>query len=567
MKLAAEVLRLFFFVGWRRQMLLLLVMLSGVVAENFSIASLWPIFNAISDTGKKSTPISDLVQDAIQSVGVEPTFGVLLVFLCMAAAAKFALSTTGIVYVGRQISHQSMQLRLNLLEAITRSRWSYLISVPSGRITAALGDEGDRAGTALAGANNFMVKTVETSAYLLASLWISWQFSLAAIFIAMVLWLAVAKYIRAARRAGKKKWRSTHLLSGAVEDLLTSMKSLRAMNRQSYLGRFATGQIAKLRRSVEQEFYSETAIRALQEPLLAIMLVGGLYIGYSFFDMGVVEFIATAWLLRRIADGVGGMRAGIQKVAVDGVAFSSIIDLTMAMKARAEVLHGGKPARLARECRYVAVDFSYDAKPIVADANIALSVGSVTTLIGPSGAGKTTIADLLVGLLEPTAGQIEVDGVPLDQIDLEKWRSNLGYIPQDNILFNDTVMENVALGDPAVTEEMVIDALKLADAWDFVSRLPDGIHEIIGVRGNLLSGGQKQRLSIARALIYRPQLLILDEATSALDLTTATEICRSVRGLRAERTILAITHQSIWMGAADQVLELSDGRLMARDVA
>jgi ATP-binding cassette subfamily C protein len=567
MNLGAEVLRLFFFVGWRRQLLLLLVMLSGVVAENFSIASLWPIFNAISDTGKKSTPISDFVQDVIRSVGLEPTFGVLLIFLCLAAAAKFTLKTTGVVYIGRQISHQAMQLRLNLLEAITRSRWSYLISIPSGRLTAALGDEGDRAGTALSGANKFMVKTVETSAYLIASLWISWQFSLAAIFVAAVLWLAVAKYIRAARRAGKKKWRSTHLLSGAVEDLLTSMKSLRAMNRQSYLGQFASGQIAKLRRSVEQEFYSETAIRALQEPLLAIMLVGGLYVGYSFFNMGVVEFIATAWLLRRIADGVGGMRAGIQKVAVDGVAFRSIIQLTEAMKEHAEVLHAGKPARLTRECRYEAVAFGYDTKPIVHDANFALSVGSVTTLIGPSGAGKTTIADLLVGLHEPSAGRILVDGVPLDQIDLEEWRSNLGYIPQDNILFNDTVMENVALGDPAVSEQAVIEALKLADAWNFVSRLPKGIHETIGVRGNLLSGGQKQRLSIARALIYRPQLLILDEATSALDLATATEICKSVRGLRAERTILAITHQSIWMGAADQVLEINDGTLRVSEAA
>jgi ATP-binding cassette, subfamily C, bacterial len=563
MKLTAEVLRLFFFVGWRRQLILLVVMLAGVVAENFSIASLWPIFNAISDTGKRSTPISDLVQDAITSVGIEPTFGTLLIFLCLAAAAKFVLSTGGKVYVGRQVSHQAMQLRLNLLGAITRSRWSFVISTPSGRLTAALGEEGDRAAGALSGANNFVVKAVETAAYLIGCLWMSWQFSLAAIVIAAILWLAVAKYIRAARRAGRKKWRSTHLLSGAVEDLLTSMKSLRAMNRQFYLGRFASAQIAKLRNSVEREYYSETAIRAVQEPLLAIMMLGGAFVGHQFFDLGLVELVATAWLLARIASGVGGMRAGIHRVALDGIAVQSILDLTQAMKDHAEVLHSGQPARLARECRYDNVSFGYGSKPIISDASFALSVGEVTTLIGPSGAGKTTIADLLVGLHEPESGRVLVDGVPLNQIDLTSWRSNLGYIPQDTILFNTTIMENVALGDPAVSEEAVIDALKQAGAWSFVSQLPEGINEVIGVRGNLLSGGQKQRLSIARALIYKPQLLILDEATSALDQATAVEICDAVRGLRGDRTILAITHQAIWTGVADQILKLSDGKLQA----
>jgi ATP-binding cassette subfamily C protein len=189
-------------------------------------------------------------------------------------------------------------------------------------------------------------------------------------------------------------------------------------------------------------------------------------------------------------------------------------------------------------------------------------VGEVATLIGPSGVGKTTIADLLVGLNEPAEGRILADNMPLREIDLAQWRSKIGYIPQENILFNDSVMENITLGDPAITEEQVVAALKLAGAWGFVADLPQGLHEPIGVRGNRLSGGQKQRLSIARALIGDPELLILDEATSALDQTTAREICAAVRGLRGQRTILAITHQAIWMEAADRVLTMQNGRVV-----
>jgi ATP-binding cassette subfamily C protein len=339
------------------------------------------------------------------------------------------------------------------------------------------------------------------------------------------------------------------------------------MNRQAYLGRFAAAQVNELKKAAQKEYYTEAAVRALQEPLLGTMVIGGFYVGYSYFNLGLVELIGVVWLLRRISNGVSVMRGAMQRVAVDGVAFWSIVELTRAMQERAETLHGGQVAHLGRQCDFRDVTFSYADKSIVKHASFTLPVGEVATLIGPSGAGKTTIADLLVGLHEPDSGEVLIDGLPLSEADLARWRSKIGYIPQENILFNDTVLENVTLGDKSISEEQAIEALRLAGAWGFVSALPRGLHEVIGVRGNLLSGGQKQRLSIARALIHKPELLILDEATSALDRATAREISNAVRGLRGNRTILAITHQSIWMDAADRVLTIQNGEVSAAPIA
>jgi ATP-binding cassette subfamily C protein len=561
MNTIAEIFRLFFYTGWRRQCLILLAMLLGVAAENLSIASLWPIIGVASGEGIQPSPATRIVTDLLDTVGLSPSLGALLLFLCVTITLKFVLSTTGLIYVGREVARMSTQMRLNLIGAIVRARWSHIISTPAGRLSAALSDEAERAQSAYRAAGNFAARLTETLTYLIGCLWISWEFSVAAILAAVILWLAVARFVAMARRAGRAKWRSVHLLSSAVSDLLTSIKSLRAMNRQAYLSRFASAQVKELRKSAQREYYSEAAVRALQEPLLGTMVIGGFYVGYTYFNLGLVELIGVVWLLRRISNGVSTMRGAMQRVAIDGVAFWSVIRLTQDMIDQAESLHGGTVAQLRRQCDFRNVSFGYGGKAVVSSANFELPVGEVATLIGPSGAGKTTIADLLVGLHEPDAGQVLIDGLPLAEADLARWRGKIGYIPQENILFNDTVLENITLGDDSIGEEQAIEALRLAGAWGFVSALPRGLHEVIGVRGNLLSGGQKQRLSIARALIHNPELLILDEATSALDRATAREICNAVRGLRGNRTILAITHQSIWMDAADRVLTMDQGRV------
>ncbi len=188
--------------------------------------------------------------------------------------------------------------------------------------------------------------------------------------------------------------------------------------------------------------------------------------------------------------------------------------------------------------------------------------GLITALVGPSGVGKSTTIDLLVGLYRPQVGRILVDGVDLSEVDLQRWRRMLGYVPQEVTLFHDTIFKNVSLWAEGVTEEDVIAALRAAGAWEFVEELPDGVHQIVGERGHRLSGGQRQRISIARALLHKPRLLILDEATTGLDPETEAEICQQIQQLCQEHglTVLAISHQPAWRRVADRVYVLGGGK-------
>jgi ATP-binding cassette subfamily C protein len=214
------------------------------------------------------------------------------------------------------------------------------------------------------------------------------------------------------------------------------------------------------------------------------------------------------------------------------------------------------------------VGFSYDDKRILDELSLTIPAGSFTAIIGPSGSGKTTILDLIIGLLQPACGKVLIDGVPLQDLDMQRWRRTIGYVPQETVLLHDSLFNNVALGDPDVSEADVVSALQAAGAWTFTEKLAEGIHSNVGERGGMLSGGQRQRIMIARALVHRPRLLIMDEATTALDPQSEAAICETLQQLSGRQTILAISHQPAMLEAADRAYRMQDGHvLLQKDLA
>jgi ATP-binding cassette subfamily C protein len=346
-----------------------------------------------------------------------------------------------------------------------------------------------------------------------------------------------------------------------LADLLQAVKPLKAMAREETGSALLEEEAVRLDRALRREVFSKEALRALQDSAFMLLTVTGLYVALAWWRLPLPAMMVLAILLARILGQLGKVQREYQVMAGCESAYWALRrTLDEAERAR-EVPLGHAAPTLARVIRFEDVGFAYETGWILRDACLEIPAGGWTTLVGPSGAGKTTLVDLITALLRPQAGEIRIDDVPLADIDRRAWRRMIGYVPQETLLLNDTILVNVTLGDPGLSPSDAETALRAAGAWDFVAALPRRMDTAVGERGTRLSGGQRQRLAIARALVHGPTLLILDEATSALDTESEAGICVTLQALRGAVTILAVTHRPALVQAADRVYRVDEGRV------
>lgn len=207
--------------------------------------------------------------------------------------------------------------------------------------------------------------------------------------------------------------------------------------------------------------------------------------------------------------------------------------------------------------------FAYkEREPILEGVNITFEKGKITAIVGASGAGKTTIVNLILGIFDPTEGKVTVDGVPLQDIKPETWLSRIGSVSQDTFTFHSSVTDNIVFGRNGHSEESIVAAAKVADAHGFISQLPQGYDSVVGDRGMRLSGGQQQRLAIARAMLDLPEILIFDEATSSLDTISETEVKEAITRVSGDRTVIIVAHRLSTISHADKIIVLDNGRVL-----
>jgi len=223
------------------------------------------------------------------------------------------------------------------------------------------------------------------------------------------------------------------------------------------------------------------------------------------------------------------------------------------------------PNPLNGEITFRNVQFAYPGKeqePVLSNFDLQIRAGEQVALVGASGSGKSTIANLILGLYQTTGGAIEIDGVPQHALDMRAFRQRCAIVMQENILLSGSVMENIRFARSSATDEEVIEAARAANAEDFINNLPEGYETTIGERGVSLSGGQRQRLSIARALLRNPRILILDEATSALDNRSEALIQQALENLARDRTVITIAHRLTTIRKVDRVIVLGNGKIL-----
>ena len=296
----------------------------------------------------------------------------------------------------------------------------------------------------------------------------------------------------------------------------------------------------------------------------AVLIALAFVVSVLVLDTGTAQLVVLVYIFSRLWPVFSSWQGTIQNVASFAPAYETIESVIQDLQAGGQDPEVGEGVlEFANEIAFDHVGFTYQNgnEEILRDLSFSLPYGSVTALVGPSGAGKSTTADLLLGLLKPTRGKILIDGVELNGQTLGAWRKSIGYIPQQPLIINASIRENLLRFHPEATEEEMIDALKRSLAWPFIENLPEGLDTVLGETGTRLSGGERQRIVLARVLMGNPRFIILDEATSALDYASETFIRETIRSLGNDTTVLIIAHRMATIRGADQAIVLVDGQV------
>ena len=376
---------------------------------------------------------------------------------------------------------------------------------------------------------------------------------------------SVAKRLR--RQAALSQSTLGSMLS-VIDETLGSIRVIKGFNAQQYIRhKFQT----------QNDLYAQTTqkidnTRDLASPFsefAGVAVVAGLlYYGGSLVLSGQAGLSASAFITYIIlfsqiltpAKALSGAFSNIQRGLVSGERVLRVIDTepTIRDQPGATILPD-----FEHQIELRNVSFTYGDKPVLYDLDLTIKKGQTVALVGPSGGGKSTLADLLPRFYDPSAGQVLIDGHDVRACTLHSVRDQMGIVTQESILFNDTIYNNIKFNTEA-TEAEVVAAAKTANAHDFILASPDGYQTLIGDRGGRLSGGQRQRLSIARAILRNPPILILDEATSALDTESEKLVQEALTRLMAARTSLVIAHRLSTVRHADEILVLQHGRIVER---
>jgi ATP-binding cassette subfamily C protein len=550
-----------------QSLLVLFCILLGGLLDGIGISAMLPVL-AIAMRGSSDAPSSEsadtsalgeTVDNVLASLGLEPSLQVLLPIVVVLFWTKGGIILFAKRQVGYTVAKIATDLRLEMLQTLMAARWSHFTRLRTGGAANALATEAQRASTAFEHMAQVCGHLIECLVYLGLAFTISIPITIGAAAAAIITLGGLRQLVNMSGRAGAKQTIFLKSLLTQVIDSLQAVKLLKATGRESLIEPLLESDTAQLNKALRRRVFSREALRSIQEPILVtslcVMVFVVIWLGTPFAEM-----LLLAALFIKTNTSSNKMQRRYQQTITEASALWSMREMIDAAAADGETMTTGATPTLKEGLEVRDVRMAYEDAVVLDGLSFSVPAGKITAIVGGSGSGKTTTADLIMGLVRPTTGDVYIDGVALGEVDLHEWRQLIGYVPQEVLMLHDSVAKNVSLGDPSLTPEDIERSLRDAGAWDFVSELPEGVDCSVGERGMRLSGGQRQRIAIARALVHGAKLLVFDEATTALDPESEAFVLTAIEALRGRATVLAISHQPALMDVADRIYRIADGK-------
>ena len=494
---------------------------------------------------------------------VEQAPAYLLIVLAFAGKGLFTYLSR---YMMSWVAERSVvDLRAEVGRAIVYQSVGFFSERSAGDFMARVTSDPERIQRALSEKLFDLVKEPLTMTALGAWLfYVEWRLALLALVVAPAVIVPVSRIGRKLRKAADRSQRSISRLAGRVGEVVRGIRVVKAAAAEE----LEAGRMAKVADDIFRANMRAVKVVAITPP--AMELIAGLCIGAAFLygrariaagaltQEEFLSFLAALFMLYTPAKKLTRVQAAFEGAVASAARCFRLLD------ARVEVLDAAdadelKPAK--GEVRCERVSFKYEDRLVLEDLSFLMPAGSVVALVGPSGAGKSTVANLILRFYDPSDGAVTVDGRDLRAVTVKSVRRQIGFVPQDVTLFNDSLRANITYGLDGAGDGALEQAARAALAWDFIQELPRGFATHVGEGGVKLSAGQRQRISIARALLKDPPILVLDEATSALDTESEALVVRALQNLMRERTTLVIAHRLSTVRRADRILVLEDGKL------
>ena len=538
--------------------LLILILLSNLL-ELFGISLFIPVIELFTNSNALNSKYIALINTYFPAFKLFGSLYALLILLSVAFVCKAALSLIVRDMTLSTCGEIQHVLRSTLFERLIFSEVSFFNSQKQGIMLSILGEHVIRSGQVLFVLVQLLAQWLTTVVYLVFVIFISWKLTLVAI-LPGILCIPVIRWIgQRANHCGHLQTRAQEESQHLGWEAFQAKKTISAMGLEEALTERFKDISDSLSTYWKNTAYWSNLTGIVVQPFSAVVL-SIIMVASVNYQISIAELGAFCLAFLRLAPSIQGAIAMGADVAANEPSVTTIFSLLAEAKTHAAPTFGVAIKRIDKCITFSNVSFGYSPdSPIFTDLNLTLPRGKMTALVGKSGAGKTTIVDLAVGIYRPLKGVIMIDDTPLNELDLQGYRMKVAYVGQDPFMLNDSVRNNLVIGlKRLVTDEELKMVCETVGAWDFVSSRPDGLDTVLGDRAVRLSGGQRQRIALARALLRRPELLILDEATSALDSETETVIADALTRMQqnGEVTILIVAHRYTTLRTADKIIEI-----------